>query len=90
MRAFQEAVRFLKENFGRLDPPLSSVQRLRRGDVDLGLGRGPDVLNDVEAKPDHGRLVGWSGDSYVLMVEFARNETRSWAMNQLAAAAVAA
>lgn len=64
-----EAAATLTTHFGRLDPPWFEVQRLRRGDTDIGLGGGPDVLHAVHSTlADDGRLVGHAGDSYVLLV----------------------
>jgi acyl-homoserine-lactone acylase len=70
--ALRSAVAFLVERFGRVDVQLGEVQRLRRGTVDLPLGGGPDVLNAVRAKDDGERLVGFQGDSYVLVVDFPK------------------
>jgi penicillin amidase/acyl-homoserine-lactone acylase len=64
-----EAARTLLGNHGRLDVPWQQVNRLRRGEVDLGLGGGPDVLHAVYGTPDgKGHLLGYTGDSYVLLV----------------------
>jgi penicillin amidase/acyl-homoserine-lactone acylase len=71
MRHLGEAARRMKAAFGRLDVPLREVQRLRRGDLDLGVGGAPDVLRAVYARPhDDGRLVGHAGDSYMMIVEW--------------------
>ena len=67
----------LMKYFGRLDPPLQDLLRLRHGPgrfaVDLPLDGGSDTLRastlwDVE--PD-GRLKVKHGDSYVMFVEWA-------------------
>ncbi len=67
----------LMKYFGRLDPPLQDILRLRHGPgryaVDLPLDGGSDTLRastlwDVE--PD-GRLKVRHGDSYVMFVEWA-------------------
>jgi len=69
----ENAARDLKETFAWLDIPWGDVLRLRRGDVDLPLGGGPDTLHAVYARPGaDGRLVGVAGDSYVLLVEWDR------------------
>jgi penicillin amidase/acyl-homoserine-lactone acylase len=68
MEALQEATRRLQASFGRVDPPWNQVNRLVRGDLDVGLGGGPDVLHAVYGRWQHGRLVGRAGDCYVLMV----------------------
>lgn len=72
-----DAATHLQTHFGRLDPPLQTVLRLRQGPgphaVDLPLDGGSDTLRastlwDVE--PD-GRLAVKHGDSFVMFVEWA-------------------
>ncbi len=67
----------LMQNFGRLDPPLQGILRLRHGPgrfaVDLPLDGGSDTLRastlwDVE--PD-GRLKVRHGDSFLMFIEWA-------------------
>jgi acyl-homoserine-lactone acylase len=43
-RTLQEAATEFKKRFGRIDPPLADIQRLRRGDVDLPMLGGSDAL----------------------------------------------
>jgi penicillin amidase/acyl-homoserine-lactone acylase len=73
VRRLEVAARRLKTHFGRLDVPFGEVHRLRRGEVDLPVAGGPDTLHAVYARESaDGRLVGWAGDSYVLMVNWDR------------------
>ncbi len=68
--AFRTAVDVLLRDHGRLDPPWSEVNRIRRGDLELGVGGGPDVLRaveDFELDAD-GRFRGQSGDTLVMFV----------------------
>jgi len=83
--ALRGTVDWLVDRFGRVDVPLGEAQRLRRGNVDLPLGGGPDVLNAVRAKDDGQRLVGFQGDSYVLVVDFAKDATTSESIHQYGA-----
>ena len=63
------AVDFLQEHYGRIDVFWSELNRLRRGDVDLGLSGAPDILHAVYGDlTEDGRLRGIAGDSYVLLV----------------------
>jgi acyl-homoserine-lactone acylase len=73
----RDAATHLMTHFGRLDPPMQSLLRLRHGPgpyaVDLPLDGGSDTLRasttwDVE--PD-GRLKVKHGDSFVMFVEWA-------------------
>jgi acyl-homoserine-lactone acylase len=67
--AFVETVNTFKQAHGRVDVPWSEVNRLQRGNVDLGLGGGPDLLHAVTGvQLEDGRLQGRQGDSYVVLV----------------------
>jgi len=76
-RGFREGLAFLQRGFGRIDPPLGEVQRLRRGKVDLPLGGAPDVLAATHTRIDGSHLVGQQGDSYILLVDFAKDGVHS-------------
>ena len=48
---------------------LSEVNRLRRGNVDLGLAGAPDIVRAVYRElEEDGRFRGVAGNSYVLLV----------------------
>ena len=69
-------VAHLKEHFGRIDPPMSDLLRLRQGDVDLPLDGGSDTLRastlwDVN---EDGRLAVRHGDSFIQWVEWMPGE----------------
>ncbi len=67
--SFSQAVDLLLENFGSVEVPWQEVNRLVRGDVDLGLGGSPDVLHAIYGElGEDGRFHGIAGDSYILMV----------------------
>lgn len=88
MESLQEAVELLLEHHGRLDVPWEQVNRLRRGEVDLGLGGGPDILHAVHGvlEPD-GRYRGVAGDSYVMLVTWdADGRVRSRSIHQYGSA----
>ena len=76
----EKAADHLMEHFGRLDPPMGELLRLRQGpgpnSVDLPLDGGSDTLRastlwDVD---DDGRLSVRHGDSFIQWVEWARGE----------------
>jgi acyl-homoserine lactone acylase PvdQ len=48
---------------------------LVRGDLDLGLGGGPDLLHAVYGELVDGRFEGVAGDSYVMQVAFLPDGT---------------
>jgi len=67
-----KAAAYLTDHFGRLDPPLGEVLRLRRGKVDLPMDGAPEVLHAAstwDEAPD-GRLVVNHGDSFVMFVDW--------------------
>lgn len=64
------AVAHLTKYFGRIDPPLLAVQRLRRGNVDLPMDGGTDVLRATSRweKQADGRGRVRHGDSFTMLV----------------------
>jgi len=71
-----EAVDHLLEHFGRIDPPMSDLLRLRYGDVDLPLDGGSDTLraSTTWRVDDDGRLRLVHGDSFIQWVEWREGE----------------
>lgn len=66
------AVEHLTTHFGRLDPPMSDLLRLRQGEVDLPLDGGSDTLRASTTWDVHedGRLALRHGDSFLMFVEW--------------------
>ncbi len=69
----QAAADHLMTHFGRLDPPMSDLLRLRQGELDLPLDGGSDTLRasttwDVD---EDGRLSLKHGDSFIMWIEWA-------------------
>lgn len=72
----RSAATHLMKYFGRLDPPMSDLLRLRRGDQDLPLDGGSDTLRastlwDVD---EDGRLSVKHGDSFVMFMEWEQGK----------------
>jgi acyl-homoserine-lactone acylase len=69
----EKAVKHLKKHFGRIDPPLGAVNRLRQGKVDLPMDGGGDTLRAATSwrknEPD-GRHPIKHGDSFIQFVEW--------------------
>ena len=87
MLHLKEKATLLQEAFGRLDPPWAEVNRLVRGDLNVGLGGGPDVLNAVYGKWNGQFLEGRAGDCYVLMATWDADGTvRSRSLHQFGSA----
>lgn len=69
----QAAADHLTTHFGRLDPPMGDLLRLRQGGLDLPLDGGSDTLRasttwDVD---EDGRLSLKHGDSFIMWIEWA-------------------
>jgi acyl-homoserine-lactone acylase len=76
LTSVREAAAHLRTHFGRLDPPLGDVLRLRRGDVDLPLDGGPDTLRALRWTPDEdGRLSADFGDGFMMIMDWAPDGT---------------
>ena len=70
-KAIRQASDELKSNFGRVAIPLGSLMRHIRGNVDLPIGGGSDVLAAIYGSPlPDGRYRATSGESYILMAQF--------------------
>ncbi|MCB9231886.1 MAG: penicillin acylase family protein [Bacteroidia bacterium] len=85
-----EAIRFsqteLMEHFGTLDLTTGDVQRIVRGDVNLPLGGGPDILRAVYTeKFQNGTRKIWIGDSYMQLVRFTPEGPEIWSLNTFGA-----
>lgn len=78
----REVVDKLTKTFGRIDPPLGEVQRLRRGTVDLPANGGTDTLRAATSwdPQDDGRMRVKHGDSFIMLMSWdkaGRVESRS-------------
>jgi acyl-homoserine-lactone acylase len=87
MEHLKEKATLLQNAFGRLDPPWSEVNRLVRGELNVGLGGGPDVLNAVYGRWNGSFLEGRAGDCYVLMATWdAEGKVHSRSLHQFGSA----
>ncbi|MGB0907886.1 MAG: penicillin acylase family protein [Maricaulaceae bacterium] len=73
--AFREAVAYLQKHYGKIDPQWGEVNRHVRGDVNVPIGGGPDILRAVYPAEirDDGQLHNAAGDSYIALVEWDEN-----------------
>ncbi|MEM1052586.1 MAG: acylase [Pseudomonadota bacterium] len=74
----QQAANHLMEHFGRLDPPMSELLRLRQGGKDLPLDGGSDTLraSTTWRVDEDGRLSLVHGDSFIQWVEWPADGRR--------------
>lgn len=78
-QAFLEAIDLLQTNYGRLDPEWGEVNRLIRGDTDLPISGGPDILRAIypaEMRAD-GQLHANAGDTWIALVEWTADGAQS-------------
>lgn len=74
INALRNATRHMKKHFGSLRVPLADVQKHVRGDVELGVGRIPEVLASNITKPyKKGMLQTFVGDSYIMLIDFGKD-----------------
>jgi acyl-homoserine lactone acylase PvdQ len=72
LETVRDAAAHLRIHFGRLDPPLGEVLRLRRGDLDLPLAGAPDTLRALRWSTDaDGRLSADFGDGFMMVMDWA-------------------
>ena len=73
-QALVDATAYLQRVFGRLDPPLGDMLRLRQGSVDLPLDGAPDVLraSALWDEASDGRLAVRHGDSFLMFMTWDR------------------
>lgn len=69
--AITEAKKIMLEKYGSLEVVLGDIQRHIRGDVNLPLGGGPDVLAAMYwQETDNNQYKGIAGESYIILSQF--------------------
>lgn len=86
--SFTHAVAHLLDHFGSVEVPWNQVNRLRRGELDLPIGGGPDLLFAIYGELTFdGRLKGFNGDCYTVIVQWdANGALRSESIHQFGSA----
>ena len=71
MEMFQKTASELKEKYGRVDPQWGEINRIQRGDVDMPLDGGPDILRAIYADRDgiskDGTMNAFAGDTHIML-----------------------
>ena len=75
LEAFKDAVAYLHEHHGRIDPLWGEVNMLVRGDKRLPLDGGPDTLRAIYPVDigDDGLLIAGGGDTWIALIEWDAN-----------------
>ena len=72
--ALRSTVTDLKTVFGRIDPEWGEVNRLKRGDTNLPLAGGPDILRAIyfeDTLAEEGFVTAAGGDTYILYADWS-------------------
>ena len=70
VKKLEDGVKFLIENYGKIDVPLGTVQRLKHGSANLPLGGGPDMLRAIYTRNNDNIMKGVAGDCYIQFIEW--------------------
>jgi penicillin amidase/acyl-homoserine-lactone acylase len=74
MEMLKKTAEDLMARFGRLDPQWGEINRIQRGDVDLPLDGGPDVLRAIYADRDgisnDGVMNAFAGDTHIMYADW--------------------
>ena len=74
LSSIRKAKMELTRDFGTINIQLGDLQRHQRGNVDIPLGGGPDVIRAAYPQPyKNGRFRVFVGDSYIMLVRFTKD-----------------
>ena len=72
MEMLKKTASELKEKYGRVDPQWGEINRIQRGDVDMPLDGGPDILRAIYADRDgiskDGTMNAFAGDTHLSLI----------------------
>ena len=74
LRSIRKAKADMLRDFGSINIQLGDMQRHQRGNVDIPLGGGPDMIRAAYPQPyKNGRFRVFVGDSYIMLVRFTKD-----------------
>ena len=88
IKAITAAKKYMLDTYGKLEIPWGEVQRHIRGDVNIPLSGGPDVLAAMYAvKDENNQVKGIAGESYIALVQFTESGVEIETVNAYGASA---
>ncbi|MEN0049409.1 MAG: penicillin acylase family protein [Bacteroidota bacterium] len=88
VRAIRIAKKQMLKDYGKINIPLGEVQRHIRGEVNLPIAGGPDVLAAIYSRRQkNGQLKTIAGDCYIQLVRFGENGVQIESSNVYGASA---
>ena len=85
-RKLNEAIYYFNSKFGRIDVPLGQVIRLVRGETNLPLSGGPDLLRAIYFEKKEDTYQAIAGDCYFQLVEWSKEgDLNAWSIHQYGA-----
>lgn len=74
VKAITASKKYMIDTYGELEVPWGEIQRHIRGDVNIPLPGGPDVLAAMYSiKADNKQIRGVAGESYIALVQFSKD-----------------
>ena len=91
IKAITAAKKYMIDTYGKLEMPWGEVQRHIRGDVNLPLSGGPDVLAAMYAVEDEncepGQVKGIAGESYIACLLYTSPSPRDATLSRMPSSA---
>ena len=86
-KKLKENIKFLENNFGKIDVPMGKVFRLIRGETNLPLSGGPGTLRAIYYKKSGKKYKAIAGDCYIQAVEWSPDKkVKAWSIHQYGSA----
>lgn len=87
MKRLKESVKKTNDHFRKIDIRWGEIQRLKRGNKNMPLSGGPDILRAIYTKGDKGQRKAIAGDCYFQIVEWSPSgEVSSQSIHQYGSA----
>jgi len=88
VKAIRTAKKQMLKDYGKISIPLGEVQRHIRGEVNLPIAGGPDVLAAIYSRRQkNGQLKAIAGDCYIQLVSFGKDGVKIESSNVYGASA---